>query len=96
METSPDNAVLEEVRALLAKIAGPAPKASLSIDEAAAELGRAAYTVREWCRLGQVNATKHAGWRCGRHDQWRISGAEVARYRAEGLLPQDRTRNAGR
>jgi hypothetical protein len=53
--------------------------------EAAQPLGRAEFTVREWCRLGQVNASKRA---CGRGQEWAISHAELERIRNKGLLPQ--------
>lgn len=49
-------------------------------------LGRSAYSVREWCRLGRVHATKRS---CGRGSskEWMISHDELQRIKAEGLLP---------
>ncbi|GAB5515223.1 MAG: hypothetical protein Rhob2KO_29480 [Rhodopirellula baltica] len=49
-------------------------------------LGRSAYSVREWCRLGRVNAEKRA---CGRGTakEWMISNIEFERIRSKGLLP---------
>jgi hypothetical protein len=49
-------------------------------------LGKAAYSVREWCRLGRVRAEKRA---CGRgtSKEWMISHEELMRIKAEGLLP---------
>ena len=58
--------------------------------EAAQLLGRAAFTVREWCRLGRVHARKRA-CRRGRAQEWAISHQELQRIRNEGLLPQPRT-----
>ena len=53
---------------------------------AAEILGRSAYSVREWCRLGRVNAEKRA---CGRGSarEWMISHDELQRVKAKGLLP---------
>ncbi len=53
---------------------------------AAKILGKAPYSVREWCRLGRVRAEKRA---CGRgtSKEWMISHEELMRIKAEGLLP---------
>jgi len=49
-------------------------------------LGKAEFTVREWCRHGRVRAEKR---RCGRGNtrEWMIRHAELQRIKAEGLLP---------
>ncbi len=49
-------------------------------------LNKKEYTVREWCRLGRINAEKTP---CGRGNEgeWRIPHSELVRYRKEGLLP---------
>jgi hypothetical protein len=57
-----------------------------TVDEAAAWLGKAPYTVREWCRLGRIQARKQAHAR-GPHPEWVIAHGELARVRAEGLRP---------
>ena len=46
---------------------------------------RDVYTVREWCRLERIRATKR---QCGRGNspEWMISHDELMRYRREGLL----------
>jgi hypothetical protein len=57
--------------------------------EAAEILDRAEWTVREWCRLGRVNADKRS---CGlgASQEWIISHAELQRIRNDGLLPDPR------
>ncbi len=62
------------------------------VEEVAAMLGKNTYTVREWCRLGRINATKRTERRGGT-ELWNISAAEIARYKDEGLLPLDLQRN---
>ena len=55
--------------------------------EVAKLLGKAEFTVREWCRLGRVLAQKK---KCGRgaSSEWIISHEELTRVRNEGLLPE--------
>jgi len=57
-----------------------------STSELAEILGKAEWTVREWCRLGRIYAEKRA---CGRGTalEWKISHDELVRIRNEGLLP---------
>lgn len=54
--------------------------------EVATILGRAEFTVREWCRQHRCRATKKA---CGRgeHGEWLIAHDELTRLKSEGLLP---------
>lgn len=49
-------------------------------------LGKAEFTVREWCRLGRIRAEKR---NCGRGNakEWMIAHDELQRIQAEGLLP---------
>ena len=54
--------------------------------EVAEILGRAEFTVREWCRLGRVYAQKRECGR-GRSKEWIISHRELTRIQNEGLLP---------
>ena len=58
-----------------------------SIQEVAELVGKAEFTVREWCRLGRIHATKKATGR-GRSQEWMVSHEELTRVRNEGLLPQ--------
>ena len=55
--------------------------------EVARVIGKAEFTVREWCRLGRVRAEKK---KCGRGvaSEWIISHEELTRVRNEGLQPQ--------
>jgi hypothetical protein len=57
-----------------------------TVAEVAQLLGRAEFTVREWCRLGRVYASKRA---CGRGptQEWIIADTEIDRIRNEGILP---------
>jgi transposase len=57
-----------------------------STAEVAEILGKSDYTVREWCRLSRVRASKKAHAR-GAHPEWLISYEELQRLRNEGLRP---------
>lgn len=59
-----------------------------SITDAAKLLNKAEFTVREWCRLGRVNAHKRPCGR-GRSQEWIVSHTEIERIRNKGLLPTD-------
>ena len=54
--------------------------------EGAQIMGKAEFTVREWCRLGRIWAEKR---QCGRGQskEWMISYEELTRLQNEGLLP---------
>ena len=49
-------------------------------------LGKAEFTVREWCRLRRIHAEKRNSGR-GPHAAWVISHQELLRFEREGLLP---------
>ena len=57
-----------------------------TIAESAELIGKAEFTVREWCRLGRVNAHKRPCGR-GRTQEWIISHNEMERIKNKGLLP---------
>jgi hypothetical protein len=52
-------------------------------------VGKAEFTVREWCRLGRISAEKRNSGR-GPFAAWIISHQELQRYQREGLLPVKR------
>jgi len=54
--------------------------------ELAKVVDRAEFTVREYCRLGRLRATKRGSGR-GLHAEWAIAHDELLRYQREGLLP---------
>jgi hypothetical protein len=88
MRTGHDDihARLDRIETLLAALIGErAAKDWYSTAEAAAALGRAEFTVREWCRLGRVRAAKKQNGR-GRAFEWVIAHEELLRFRREGLL----------
>lgn len=59
-----------------------------STDEAAEVLGKAEFTVREWCRKGRIQAQKRRSGR-GKYQSWVISHEELQRIQKEGLLPEN-------
>jgi hypothetical protein len=59
------------------------------VEEFARLVGKAPFTVREWCRLGRVNAVKRNSGR-GAYATWVISHQEWLRVQKEGLLPLKR------
>lgn len=61
-------------------------KDSYTTAEVAKVLGKRPYTVREWCRLQRINATKAMSGR-GCEEEWRVSHEELLRIQNEGLLP---------
>jgi hypothetical protein len=58
-----------------------------STDELAAILGKAEFTVREWCRLRRIQAQKRRSGR-GKFQSWVVSHDELIRIQREGLIPR--------
>jgi hypothetical protein len=89
----------EDIRLLLERLERIETQLAILIDRETAKewytthefarlLGKAEFTVREWCRLGRVRAEKRQSGR-GAHPAWVVSHGEVLRYQREGLLPAD-------
>ncbi len=57
-----------------------------TIAETAELLSRAPFTVREWARLGRINACKRESGR-SKSSEWMISREEIERIANDGLLP---------
>lgn len=76
--------VLAEIHAMLAN--RQPQKDWYTVREIAELLERSEFTVREWCRLERVNASKRA---CGRGNsaEWIVSAEELKRIQNAGLLP---------
>ena len=78
---------LERIEELLASLLDRATKKEFySTSDVARILNRSEWTVREWCRLGRVWASKKETGR-GVAKEWIISHEELVRIQSEGLLP---------
>lgn len=77
---------LEKIEATLMLLADKQiAKQWYATNEVARILGKAEFTVREWCRLGRIRAEKRNSGR-GAFPAWVISHDELQRYQREGLL----------
>jgi predicted site-specific integrase-resolvase len=54
-------------------------------EEFARLVGKAEFTVREWCRLGRIRAEKRRSGR-GAFPAWVVSHDELLRYQRDGLF----------
>jgi hypothetical protein len=61
-------------------------KETYTVKEAAEELNRRWWTVRQWCNMGQVQGAKKVHGK-GRTGEWRIPHDELVRLQNEGPLP---------
>jgi hypothetical protein len=76
---------LEKIEAILVVLAERQQiREWYSVEEFARLVGRSAFTCREWCRRGRIDAEKKISGR-GAHASWAISYAELLRYQREGL-----------
>lgn len=81
---------LRKIEALLAVLVeGQQVREWYTTSEVARLLGKAEFTVRQWCNAGRINAAKKASGR-GAHRSWTISHTELVRIQREGLLPVQR------
>jgi hypothetical protein len=64
-------------------------KETYTTDEVAQRVGRAEWTVRQWCNKGQVKGAKKVHGR-GRQGEWRIPREELLRLQNEGPMPVNR------
>ncbi len=55
-------------------------------EQVAQLVGKAEFTVREWCRHGRLKAEKRMSGR-GAYPAWIVSHDELLRYQREVLLP---------
>jgi hypothetical protein len=78
---------LEKIESMLAVLVErQAIKDFYEVEEFARLVGKAAFTVREWARLGRIHAVKRKSGR-GAFASWVISHDELLRYQRDGLLP---------
>lgn len=78
---------LARIEAKLDKLAErQTAKEFYEIEEFAVLVGKAPFTVREWARLGRINARKRRSGR-GAHAQWVVAHQEYERFQRDGLLP---------
>jgi hypothetical protein len=78
-------AILERLTRLEKQVSVSTAKENYTVEEAAERLGRAKWTVRQWCNLGQARANRIRG--SGRKGEWRIAHDELGRLHNEGPSP---------
>ena len=77
---------LEKIEAMLAVLVDrQTVREWYTTHEFAKTVGKAEFTIREYCRLGRLRAEKRQSGR-GAYPQWVLSHAELLRYQREGLL----------
>jgi hypothetical protein len=78
---------LDRIEAMLAVLVeGQQGRAWYTTRQFGHAVGKSEFTIREYCRLGRLNAQKRRSGR-GAYPQWVLSHAEMERYQREGLLP---------
>jgi len=83
---------LENIEAMLAVLVERQQTRDWYTTEQLARLvGKAEFTVREWARLGRIQAKKRMSGR-GAFASWVVSHQELLRFQREGLLPGKRAK----
>jgi hypothetical protein len=78
---------LQKIEALLVVlIEGQQVQDWYTTREFARLVGKAEFTIRQYCRQGRLRTEKRQNGR-GAHPAWVISHTELERYRRHGLLP---------
>jgi hypothetical protein len=78
---------LNRIEGLLAKLVSGRPDQDYYGTARVAEIvGKAEFTIREWCRNSRIRAEKRDCGR-GRSKEWLIPHAELQRYLTHGLRP---------
>ena len=72
----------EELAAMRKQLALNITREAYSVEQVSERVKREPETVRQWCNLGNIRATKVHGK--GRQGEWRISADELTRVEAEG------------
>jgi hypothetical protein len=87
---------LERIEQMLtALIQRQAVKEWYTTEEFARLVGKADFTVREWCRMGRIRAAKRGSGR-GPFAAWVVAHDELLRYQREGLLSRVTAQSIGR
>jgi hypothetical protein len=93
MSTGEHDPLLERLDRIEAVLMRLTEKAAVrdwySVEEFAEQVGKAAYTIREHCRLGRLAAQKRRNGH-GLHHEWVLPHSELIRFQKEGLLPERR------
>src|SRR5208283_4125967 len=78
---------LEKIEAMLVVLVErQAVREWYTTHEFARMVGKAEFTIREYCRLGRLRAEKRGSGR-GAYPAWVISQSEFMRFQRDGLLP---------
>lgn len=85
MSVMNSNELLQKLERIEALLRRNTMKAYYTVEEFAALVNRAPFTVRQWCNLGRINAER-SRTQSGPSHRWTISQLEYERFQREGLL----------